>query len=451
MRARSLANERRGVPASEAAGTLPAMSIAVGGGAYANAPAWTLRRIVTAGVVGNVLEWYDFAVYGFFAPILAAQFFPGDDAVVRLLAAFATFAVGFLMRPVGAVLFGYIGDRYGRARALILSIAMMAVPTVLMGLLPTYASIGIGATFLIVILRMFQGMAVGGEFTSSIVFLAEHAPQKRRGFVASFAMFGATFGTMLGSAVGGALSNLLSPEALASWGWRAAFISGIAVAIVGVVLRRNMLDGPASPPSISPLVLAFRDHKAAVARVFVLNMGTAATYYSLFVYAATWVADKTPLERATALDITTLTILTFLVVLPTAAWASDRFGRKLVMGVGMGACVLLAVPLVSAMHGTSAVSIAVAQMSFGALLALSMAPQPAAMCEMFPRGVRVSAVSVGYGLAYALFGGTAPLVAVWLIARTGNDVAFAWYMAGVMVLSLLVALASHDRRREPLA
>jgi MHS family proline/betaine transporter-like MFS transporter len=268
--------------------------------------------------------------------------------------------------------------------------------------------------------------------------------------VASFAMFGATFGTMLGAAVGGALAKLLSPEALASWGWRAAFISGIAVAIVGVVLRRNMLDGPASPPAISPLKLAFRDHKRAVARVFALNMGTATTYYILFVYAATWVADKTSVPRATALDITTLTILTFLVVLPTAAWVSDRLGRKVLMGVGMTACVVLAYPLVVAMHGTSAFAIAAAQMTFGALLALSMAPQPAAMCEMFPRGVRVSAVSVGYGLAYALFGGTAPLVAVWLIARTGNDFVFAWYIAGVMVLSLIVALTSRDRRTEPL-
>jgi MHS family proline/betaine transporter-like MFS transporter len=428
------------------------MSIAVGDGATStNASAWTLRRIVTAGVIGNVLEWYDFAVYGFFAPILAAQFFPAGDPVVSLLAAFAAFAVGFLMRPVGAVLFGYIGDRYGRARALILSIAMMAIPTVLMGLLPTYATIGITASFLIVILRMFQGMAVGGEFTASIVFLAENAPQKRRGFVASFAMFGATFGTMLGSAVGAALSNVLSPEALATWGWRAAFVSGIAVAVVGVVLRRNMLDTPASPPSVSPLVVAFRNHKRAVARVFVLNMGTATVYYTLFVYAATWVADKTPLERAQALNITTLTILTFLVVLPMAALASDRFGRKLVMGIGMTGSVLFAYPLISAMHGDSAVTIAAAQMTFGTLLALSMAPQPAAMCEMFPHGVRVSAVSVGYGLAYALFGGTAPLVAVWLIARTGNDVAFSWYMAAMMALSLVVALAMRDRQREPLA
>jgi MHS family proline/betaine transporter-like MFS transporter len=427
------------------------MSTAAGEGARdGGASAWSLRRVVSAAVIGNVLEWYDFAVYGFFAPILATQFFPSGDRVVSLLAAFAAFAIGFLMRPVGAALFGYVGDRYGRVRALLLSIAMMAIPTVLMGLLPTYATIGVAASFLIVLLRMFQGMAVGGEFTASIVFLAENSPARRRGFFASFAMFGATFGTMLGSAVGGLLTRLLTAEQLASWGWRAAFVLGLSVAIVGVVLVRSVRDSPAQPPSLSPLKLAFRDHRFQVLRVFALNMGTATTYYTLFVYAATWVGEKTPIGRAAALDVTTSSILTFLVVLPVAAWVSDRLGRKVVMLCGMTACAVLAYPLVAAMHGTSALSIAAAQMTFSALLAMSMAPIPAAMSEMFPHAVRVSAVSVGYGLAYALFGGTAPLVAVWLIAKTGSDVVFAWYIVAVTAVSIAIALGLRDRSRAPL-
>ena len=297
----------------------------------ASAAPWTLRRVVTAGVIGNVLEWYDFAVYGFFAPILAAQFFPAEDPRVSLLAAFAAFAVGFLMRPVGAAIFGHIGDRYGRARALLFSIAMMAMPTVLMGLLPTYETIGIAASVLIVVLRMCQGIAVGGEFTASIVFLAENAPPRRRGFFASFSMFGATTGTMLGSAVGALLTNVMSAEALASWGWRAAFISGIAVAVVGIVIRRGMFDSPSKTAVASPLAVAFRDHRWQMLRVLGLNVASAATYYTLFVYAATWVSQTTTLPRAVALNITTVTILTFLVVLPVAAWLSDRFGRKLML------------------------------------------------------------------------------------------------------------------------
>jgi MHS family proline/betaine transporter-like MFS transporter len=411
---------------------------------------WTLRRVVTAGVIGNVLEWYDFAVYGFFAPILATQFFPAGDRTVSLLAAFGAFAVGFMMRPVGAALFGHIGDRYGRARALLISVAMMAIPTVLMGFLPTYATIGIAASLLIVILRMFQGMAVGGEFTSSIVFLAEHSPPRRRGFFSSWAMFAATTGTMLGAAVGGALSNILSPEALASWGWRAAFISGIAVGIVGVIIRRGMFDAPATVPEISPLRIAFRHHRWQVMRVFGLNMAPAATYYVLFVYVATWLSESDVAQRATALDITTLSICTFLVVAPLAAWISDRFGRKRMLIIGMGSCLILAYPLVWLMHHADPAAIALGQMSFAALLALYMASIPAAMCEMFPHEVRVSAVSVVYGLAYAVFGGTAPAVAVWLISQTRNELAFAWYLMAVTAVSLAIAFTVRDRRNEPL-
>lgn len=428
---------------------VPVMSTALESGGSSARP-WTLKRVVTAGVIGNVLEWYDFAVYGFFAPILAAQFFPSENRTVSLLAAFAAFAVGFLMRPVGAAMFGHIGDRYGRARALLLSVALMAIPTVLMGLLPTYASIGVAASIAMVALRMCQGLAVGGEFTSSIVFLAEHSPPRRRGFFASWAMFGATTGTMLGASVGAALTGALSPEALASWGWRAAFISGIAVAIVGVIVRRNMFDTPTAADAESPLKHAFRDHFGPLLKVFALNMAPAATYYILFVYSATWLAEQAGVESALALDITTLTILTFLVVAPIAAWASDRFGRKRLLIAGMTGCLVLAYPLTSLTLGGGAIAVATGQMMFAALLAVYMASIPAAMCEMFPHAVRVSAVSVGYGLAYAIFGGTAPAVAVWLIGRTGSSAAFAWYLMAVTAVSLGVALTTRDRHLEPL-
>jgi len=331
------------------------------------------------------------------------------------------------------------------------SIAMMAIPTVLMGLLPTYETIGIAASVLIVALRMCQGIAVGGEFTASIVFLAENAPARRRGFFASFSMFGATTGTMLGSAIGALLTNVMSPDALASWGWRAAFISGIAVAVVGIVIRRGMFDSPSKTAVASPLTVAFRDHGWQVLRVLGLNVASAATYYTIFVYAATWVSQTTTLPRAVALNITTVTILTFLVVLPIAAFLSDRFGRKLVLCIGMSACLLLAYPLLSAMHAGVLATTASAQMAFGAALALQMASIPAAMTEMFPHAVRVSAVSVGYGLAYALFGGTAPAVATWLITRTGNDTVFAWYLMALTAISLVLALTITDRRGQPLS
>ena len=410
---------------------------------------WTLKRVVTAGLIGNVLEWYDFAVYGFFAPILAAEFFPSGNRTLSLLAAFGAFAVGFLMRPVGAALFGHIGDRHGRARALLWSIALMAVPTVLMGLLPTYATAGLAASIALVLLRMCQGIAVGGEFTSSIVFLAEHAPPGRRGLVASWAMFGATAGTMLGAAVGAVLTSALSPEALATWGWRVAFVSGIAVVGVGLVVRRNMFDAPVSEHAEAPLKRAFREHRGAVLRVFGLNMAPATTYYVLMVYTPTWLSEQVGVEPSLALDVTTLSLLTFMIVVPLAAWASDRLGRKRLLVAGMTACLVLAFPLVSWMHRGDTLGIAAGQMLFAALLALYMASIPAAMCEMFPHHVRVSAVSVGYGLAYAVFGGTGPAIAVWLIGATGDELAFVWYLIALTALSLGVVLGLRDDHFEP--
>ncbi|HET7132838.1 MAG TPA: MFS transporter, partial [Gammaproteobacteria bacterium] len=327
------------------------MSIAVGEAAGArSAPAWSLRRIVTAGVIGNVLEWYDFAVYGYFASTLGALFFPAEDPASQTLAAFATYAVGFLMRPVGAALFGHIGDRYGRARALVISIALMAIPTVLMGVLPTYASIGIAAPLLMVVLRMAQGLAVGGEFTSSMVFLAENSPQQRRGFFTSFSMFGATAGTMLGSAVIALLTSVMSADALAAWGWRAAFVSGIVVAAVGVAIRRGLFDTTGGTMEKAPLKRAFREHRWEVLRIGLLNCGTAVIYYTLFVYAATWVPQVTAVPRATAIQITTLSMVTFLIVLPLVATLSDRIGRKGLMIGGLVACLALAYPLVRLMH-----------------------------------------------------------------------------------------------------
>ena len=183
------------------------------------------RKVIAAGVTGNVLEWYDFAVYGFFAPIIGRLFFPSDDPTVSLIASFGAFAAGFLMRPIGGIIFGFIGDKIGRKRALVLSVLLMAIPSGMIGILPDHATIGVSAAVLMVLMRMLQGMAVGGDYTSSIVSLAEQAPSKRRGFFTSWTLVGAVGGILLGSGVGALLSNLLSAEAVADWGWRIAFLS----------------------------------------------------------------------------------------------------------------------------------------------------------------------------------------------------------------------------------
>src|SRR5215813_7458934 len=197
-----------------------------------------VRRMVAAGMIGNVLEWYDFAVYGYFAAAIGRHFFPHESTVAQLLSAFGVFAIGYLMRPVGGALIGHIGDRFGRRAALTFSVTAMAVPTFLIGLLPGYATLGLAAPIALTLLRMVQGLAVGGEYTSSMVFMVEHAPSGRRGLMGALAASGGAAGILLGSAVGAGFAAALSTEALEDWGWRIPFLLGLLVGIAGYLLRR---------------------------------------------------------------------------------------------------------------------------------------------------------------------------------------------------------------------
>ena len=198
------------------------------------------RKIILAGLVGNVMEWFDFAVYGYFASIIGTHFFPSEDPSVSLIAAFGAFAAGFLVRPLGGLLFGRIGDLVGRKRAMVLSVMAMAVPTVLIGLMPTYQTIGIAAPILIILLLIIQGLSVGGEYTSSLIFLAENAKPGHRARTAFWGMWGATAGILLGSAIGATITGLLTEEQLMSWGWRIPFLFGSLVAVTGYLIRRSI-------------------------------------------------------------------------------------------------------------------------------------------------------------------------------------------------------------------
>ena len=410
------------------------------------------RKVVVAGVTGNVLEWYDFAVYGFFAPIIGRLFFPSDDPTVSLIASFGAFAAGFLMRPIGAIIFGFIGDKIGRKRALVLSVLLMAIPSGMIGILPDHATIGVSAAVLMVLMRMLQGIAVGGEYTSSIVYLAEHAPSKRRGFFTSWTLVGAVGGILLGSGVGALLSNLLPAEAVSDWGWRIAFLSGIAVGVVGLLIRRHLPEMPKteSNDSANPIIDAFRTEWRAVTQVIGINIFNAVGFYLMFVYAVTWLIKEVKVPRSDALDINSLSLAVLLVLVPVFGALSDKVGRKSLLLFGSGGAVLLGYPLIMLMHHVDFMMIMMGQIGFAILLAAYLSAIPATLTEMFPSRVRVSALSVGYNISLAIFGGTTPLVATWIIERSHDDLSIAWYLICGAAISFVFTVRLPETAHKPL-
>jgi len=414
-----------------------------------NAPSST-RRTVAAGTVGNFLEWYDFAIYGYFAGTIGRTFFPAEDPVAQVLAAFGIFAVGYLMRPLGGVVIGTIADRFGRRIALIVSVTAMAVPTFLVGLLPGYHTLGMAAAVLLTLLRMIQGLSVGGEGTTSMVFLVEHAPAGQRGAIGALASVAATGGLLLGSATGAAFAAILSPEALAAWGWRIPFLLGLLVGIAGWWLRRDVTekafvtiaDGHAPPPS--PLVETVRHHGPLVLQLAGLVAFNAVGLYLMFLYIVSWLQTVDGVAPARALEINTASMLALLPVMLGMGWLSDRIGRRRLL---IGATTLgfvSALPLFWLMHHSHPALILAGQMGFVLTVGTCLGIMPSIMVEATPQAVRCTAIALGYNITFGILGGLTPLAAAWLIDRTGMDLSPALMIMAASLISFTSVLAFHE-------
>jgi MHS family proline/betaine transporter-like MFS transporter len=399
-----------------------------------------VRRGIVAGVVGNMLEWYDFALFGFFAQQLGAHFFPSGNPTVSLLAAFGTFAAGFLMRPVGGALFGWIGDRFGRKQALIGSVLAMAFPSFFIGLLPDTTQIGLAAPILLILFRMLQGIAVGGEYMASAVFLVEGSEPGKRGYMGSWGPFGASAGTLLGSAAGALVNWALPPEAVMAYGWRIPFLAGILVAFGGLAIRRHYVERIAhQAPSKSPLGEAFTEYRGTMLHLIALTAAISVGFYTTFVYAATWLEGTMGVPATTALTINTVAMLLLLIVIPLAGIASDRVGRRRVLAWAAGGLMVLAYPLMALMARGQPGAIFAGQVGLALLVGANGAVLPAAMAELAPWRVRCTVLSVGYNISLALLGGTTPMVAAWLVSRT-FDLAPAVYLTLAAAITFVAAL-----------
>lgn len=403
-------------------------------------PADTRKKVILAGLVGNVMEWYDFAVYGFFASIIGVHFFPSENPAISLIAAFGAFAAGFLVRPLGGLLIGRIGDKIGRKRAMVISVMAMAVPTVLIGLMPTYQTIGIAAPVLIVVLRIVQGLSVGGEYTSSLIFLAEHARPGRRSRISIWGMWGATAGTLLGSAIGALISDVLTADQLLNWGWRVPFLMGFLVAITGYLIRRSMHDTVPVGASKTPIQDTFGKHKMPVIKVALVNVGLGVAFYAAFVYSVTYITTIDKLPESIALNLNTLSMVILLALLPASAWLSDRFGRKPLIVLGSALLTFGAIPIFHLLHTTDPAVIFLGELSFVIAIAIMAGGLVATNVELMPAAIRCTGLAFAYNASIGFFGGTTPMIVAWLIHTTGDPISPAYWVAAAGLISLLTAV-----------
>jgi MHS family alpha-ketoglutarate permease-like MFS transporter len=410
-------------------------------------------RQLLAASVGNAVEWYDWYAYTFLATYIAAQVFPksADNSLVPLLSTFAVFAVGFFMRPVGGLLMGALADRHGRRAALTVTILLMGGSSLLVGLTPTYAAVGVLAPVVLVLARLLQGLSVGGEFAASTTFLVESAGPGRRGLFSSFQYVSTTVGQLVASAVATVLVDTLSDGQMNGWGWRVPFVLGAVLSLVGFWIRQGAQETRSAEQQRAPrpgLFEALRRHPRESLLIGGITAGGTIAYYTWTSYLPTYAELNAGVEKSDALLAGTISLAFFALLQPLGGLLSDRFGRRpLLLFFGLGFA-LLAVPLLNVLSDSFAVLLLV-QCAGMVLLTGFTSISAAVNAEIFPPRVRAAGIGFPYSLTVALFGGTAPYVGT-LFKEQGHAGLFPWYVAVICLVSSVVYLRLPETAHAPL-
>lgn len=407
-------------------------------------------RIVAAGAIGNVLEWFDFAIYGYFAITIGQIFFPHQAPVAQLLSTFGVFAIGCLMRPLGSLISGSIGDRYGRRVALSVSMAAMAFSTFLVGVLPGYQTLGLLAPVLLTALRIVQGLAIGGECPTAFIFMIEHAAAHRRGLAGAMSTGGGTAGILAGSAAGALLTAVLPPDVMQDWGWRLPFLLGLPVGLLGLWLRRRVPEPPRSGDLVAaPVREVLGHHLGLLFRLAGIAALGAVTFYIVFLYLVSWLQFVDGIAPVTALAFNTIAMAVALPVYLGAGWLSDRVGRRRLLLITMTAAMLGALPLFWLLHHSDPLLVLAGQLGFVIIIGTVFGIEPAFMVEATPAPIRCTAVALAFNLPAGILGGLSPLAAAWLIHRTGNDLSPAFLIMAAAAISLVATASFRDRTGMP--
>ncbi|MCE0762099.1 MFS transporter [Pseudonocardia kujensis] len=421
------------------------------------APRAISRRVVVASTLGTVTEYYELTVYAYLTTVIAVVFFPAADPTAALLAALAVFAATFIVRPLGGILFGWIGDRFGRRKALVLALLGMALATFAMGVLPSYAAFGIGATVLLVIARIAQGLSAGGEIGGAAAYLAEQAPVHRRGFYTSLVNFGVLCGTVSASLAVVLLNAMLSKEQMLSWGWRLPFLIALPLGLVGIYIRRKLEDSPQFIAAREegavvkvPVLELLKNHRKALLYGFVISSLTYGAFYVIFSYTQIYLVQVAKLSSTIASLSPTVGLLVALILQPTFGFLGDRLGRKRLLLLAIVCLVVLPFPMFLLLNSGAPALVFLANALLGIPVTLVQAVNLAALCELFPTTVRYSGVALVFNVAAIVFGGTTPLLCTWLIEATGNPVAPAFYLIALAVVCLPFLVTLPETARRPM-
>jgi len=404
------------------------------------------RRQIAAVVVGNALEFYDFLTYAFFAVHIGHAFFPARNPSSSLLLSLATFGAGFLMRPVGGVVIGRMGDRVGRKPAMLLSFSCMGIAMTGLALTPTYASIGIAAPILVITFRLLQGFALGGEVGPTTAYLMEAAPLEKRGLYASLQYSTQGFAVMTAGLIGVLLARILDPEALDAWGWRVAFLVGTLIVPFGLLIRRSLpetYEGQLRSQS-EPAPTGVRPHlRIAALGAAMLASGTIATY--VMDYMTTFATVTLHMRSDVAFGTTVIVGLTDFCLAPVGGWLSDRYGRKPMMLIPWLSLFVLVVPAFAVItRFPTAATLFGATAVLSVMNTLGSAPVLVSLTEALPVNVRSGALAITYALAISTFGGTAQFIVASLIVVTGNPLAPAWYMMAAVGIGVAAMIAMRE-------
>lgn len=389
------------------------------------------QKVIAAGIIGNIIEYYDFALIGFLAVMMGHLFFPSTNPFLSLMGSFGAFAAGMIMRPVGAAIFGHIGDRVGRRFALIASLVLMALPTFLIGFLPTYAQIGIMAPILLVVLRMIQGLSVGGEYASSIVYLVEQSSPGRQNLYGSFVSVGAKIGMALGSGLCGALLWYLGEEAMGQWGWRIPFILSIFIALTGLYLRRGLVDDykPNEEKTI-PLIAIFRHHRKAFAQFLVVASVIWMFYYTLFIYLPIWLQGSAGFSKTQSGQINTFSIVMGVIFIPLMAMLADKIGSIRVMKMAALSTAVAIFPLLYVMmHGGFLGALAATSIMVILLCAFQSPIFAATVHGINHHGFRASFTALILGSAAGMVGGITPALMTSIVEFSHDPYSPAYLIA----------------------